>query len=67
MAFKRAENWINKRKPKKTENNSNYHTKEKHVDFAKELFLIWDEDQAGTLDLDEITKPLIALGLSTDS
>ena len=35
--------------------------------FAKELFKIWDEDDSGKLDIDELTLPLIALGLSNDS
>lgn len=32
-----------------------------------ELFKVWDDDNSGVLDLDEIAEPLIALGLSTDS
>jgi hypothetical protein len=31
------------------------------------LFSIWDEDKSGKLEVDEITLPLIALGLSSDS
>ena len=36
------------------------------MEFAKELFKIWDDDNSGVLDLDEIAEPLISLGLSTD-
>jgi len=37
------------------------------VEFAKELFKVWDDDNSGILELDEIAEPLVALGLSTDS
>lgn len=40
---------------------------EKNFEFAKELFKIWDADKGGYLDLDEISLPLISLGLSTDA
>lgn len=46
---------------------SKYSSKEKHVEFAKDLFKIWDDDNSGVLDLDEISHPLVSLGLSTDS
>ncbi len=39
----------------------------KHIEFAKNLFILWDDDGSGELDITEITKPLITLGLSTDS
>jgi Ca2+-binding EF-hand superfamily protein len=39
----------------------------KHFEFAKNLFKIWDADGGGSLDVDEISLPLIALGLSTDT
>jgi hypothetical protein len=42
-------------------------SKEKHFEFAKELFKIWDADGGGFLDVDEISLPLISLGLSTDT
>ena len=42
-------------------------TNRKHVEFAKNLFLSWDEDGAGELESNEIIKPLIAMGLSSDS
>ena len=62
LAFKGAERWMKKRKVV----DSKYHEKEKHVDFAKDLFMIWDDDNSQTLTLDELTEPLVALGLSTD-
>ena len=37
------------------------------MEFAKELFKVWDDDNSGILELDEIAEPLVALGLSTDS
>lgn len=45
---------------------SKFQEKEKHVEFAKELFKIWDDDQSGILELEELALPLVALGLSTD-
>lgn len=39
----------------------------KNIEFARDLFQIWDEDKSGDLEVDEITLPLIALGLSNDS
>ena len=39
----------------------------KVLQFAKDLFVTWDEDQGGTLEADEIIKPLVALGLASDS
>ena len=40
---------------------------QKHFEFAKSLFKIWDADGGGSLDVDEISLPLISLGLSTDT
>jgi hypothetical protein len=37
------------------------------VEFAKQLFKIWDENDSGKLDLEELTLPLIALGLVDDT
>ena len=42
-------------------------TNRKHVEFAKNLFLSWDEDHKGELKSSDIIKPLIAMGLSSDS
>lgn len=37
------------------------------IEFAKNLFISWDDDGSGVLEADEIIKPLIGLGLSSDS
>jgi Ca2+-binding EF-hand superfamily protein len=37
------------------------------VEFAKELFSIWDENDSGKLDLEDLTLPLIALGLVNET
>ena len=42
-------------------------TNRKHVEFAKNLFISWDEDSKGELKSSDIIKPLIAMGLSSDS
>ena len=39
----------------------------KHIEFAKNLFLSWDDNENGQLDAEEIIRPLVALGLSSDS
>lgn len=51
LIFKRAEQWLRRRNMA----NTNYSTKEKYVEFAKELFKIWDEDNSGSLELEELT------------
>jgi Ca2+-binding EF-hand superfamily protein len=38
----------------------------KHVEFAKNLFVSWDDDGSGLLEPHEIIKPLISMGLSSD-
>ena len=38
----------------------------RHLEFAKNLFVSWDDDGSGMLEPDEIIKPMIGLGLSTD-
>lgn len=38
----------------------------KHIEFAKNLFISWDDDGSGILEPQEIIKPLIGLGLSSD-
>lgn len=60
LTLKNTEYWMKKRGNKQR-------SKEKHFEFAKELFKIWDADGGGFLDVDEISLPLIALGLSTDT
>eukprot|EP00347_Sterkiella_histriomuscorum_P020000 403339480 len=44
-----------------------YTQNKRNIQFAKDLFKIWDEDSSGNLEVDELTLPLIALGLSNDS
>ena len=44
-----------------------YLQSQKNIEFSRELFKIWDEDESGNLEVDELTLPLIALGLSNDS
>lgn len=39
----------------------------KNVEFAKNLFVSWDDDGTGTLEAQEIIKPLISLGLAPNS
>ena len=39
----------------------------KNVEFAKDLFLSWDDDGSGELSAGEIIKPLVSLGLAPDS
>lgn len=38
-----------------------------NVEFAKNLFVSWDDDGSGVLDAKEIIKPLISLGLAPNS
>ena len=37
------------------------------MQFAKDLFITWDDDMSGVLEADEVIKPLVSLGLSSDS
>lgn len=60
LTLKNTEYWMKMRGNKQR-------SKEKHFEFAKDLFKIWDSDGGGYLDVDEISLPLIALGLSTDT
>lgn len=39
----------------------------KNLEFAKDLFISWDDDGSGVLEADEIIKPLISLGLAPNS
>ncbi|CAI2382258.1 unnamed protein product [Moneuplotes crassus] len=36
------------------------------IEFAKKLFFSWDDDGSGVLEIDEISEPLITLGLAPD-
>ncbi|CDW75722.1 iki3 domain containing protein [Stylonychia lemnae] len=61
---KQAEKWMSKRKVQAGGQNT---TNRKHVEFAKNLFISWDDDGSGVLEAEEIIKPLVGLGLSSDS
>lgn len=37
------------------------------IQFAKDLFITWDDDFSGILEAHEVIKPLVSLGLSSDS
>mmetsp|Transcript_31730 Transcript_31730/g.42026 ORF Transcript_31730/g.42026 Transcript_31730/m.42026 type:complete len:174 (-) Transcript_31730:495-1016(-) len=39
----------------------------KNIEFAKDLFISWDDDGSGVLEAEEIIKPLISLGLAPNS
>ena len=39
----------------------------KNIQFAKNLFISWDDDGTGELSAEEIIKPLISLGLAPNS
>lgn len=43
-----------------------FQAQQKAKDFARELFLSWDDDNSGVLEAGEILYPLLALGLSSD-
>ena len=58
--------WIAKRKVQGKEDETDV-TQRKNVEFAKDLFLSWDDDGSGELSADEIIKPLVSLGLAPDS
>lgn len=62
LEFRKTEKWVQKRTTL-----NDYTSKEKHVEFAKELFRLWDDDNSGILDLNEIALPLVSLGLSTNT
>jgi hypothetical protein len=45
---------------------SKYKSGLKNLEFAKELFTIWDKVGRGQLEISQIIRPLVALGLSPD-
>lgn len=53
--------WMEKRNMNNSKSNRN------HIEFAKNLFLSWNDDGSGKIQADEILKPLTAMGLSTDT
>lgn len=60
---KHADRWIEKRKT----STAVVSASRKHVEFAKNLFISWDDDGSGVLEAEEIIRPLVELGLSSDS
>jgi Ca2+-binding EF-hand superfamily protein len=36
-------------------------------EFAKDIFVSWDENDDGLMEEDEVIKPLVSLGLAPDS
>lgn len=38
-----------------------------NIEFAKDLFISWDDDGSGILEADEFIRPLIKLGLAPNS
>lgn len=59
---KNTEKWVDKRNPK-----NNRAATKKTIQFAKDLFLSWDDDGSGILEEEEIIHPLLSLGLASDS
>jgi len=63
IKHKQTEQWIGKRR---TYVNEGEEANRKHIEFAKNLFISWDDDGSGLLEPHEIIKPLIGMGLSSD-
>lgn len=63
ILHKDTEHWVAKRR---THNTAKEGHNRKHVEFAKNLFISWDDDGSGILEPNEIIKPMIGLGISTD-
>jgi hypothetical protein len=42
-------------------------TERKHIEFAKNLFISWDDDGSGQIELKKIIQPLVSLGLTDSS
>jgi Ca2+-binding EF-hand superfamily protein len=65
--------WIKKhkfvelRKERDVEHRDEEELSRKNVEFAKDLFISWDDDGSGVLEAMEIIKPLISLGLAPNS
>lgn len=49
-----------------TESDEQEHNK-KVMQFAKDLFASWDDDGSGILDVAEVVKPMVSLGLASDA
>lgn len=62
VTSKQNEKWMKQRKL--IQKHSNNRT---HLEFAKNLFIFWDDDGSGILEAEELIKPLVGLGLAADS
>lgn len=65
--------WIEKHKfgelrmQRDTTHRENEEVNRKNIQFAKDLFVSWDDDGSGILEAEEIIRPLISLGLAPNS
>ena len=66
VKLKDQKKWISKHKVVGKEDETDI-TQRKNVEFAKDLFLSWDDDGSGELSASEIIKPLVSLGLAPNS
>lgn len=53
-------------KKRKLPGQHQYSDNRSRVKFAKNIFITWDKNKNGRLDVDEIADPMISLGLSKD-
>lgn len=60
-----SDHWLKKRRPLAAKDAEGVAGR-RHIEFAKNLFISWDDDGSGVLEPQEIIKPLISLGLSSD-
>ena len=63
-------NWVRKHKFNEIRRNKagqEDDRERKNIEFAKDLFISWDDDGSGSLEAEEIIKPLITLGLAPNS
>ncbi len=63
LTMKEGEKWIQKH----SKSGEVPQTNRKHLEFAKNLFLCWNDDGSGLVSGSEVLEPLTALGLSQDS
>lgn len=66
--LKRSQNkrWLDLHRNKKVENQQEG-TNQKDLQFAKDLFAVWDSDGNGSISENEIVRPLVSLGLAPDA
>lgn len=68
-----AKKWIQKHKfdeirmDRDVNHRMNEEVNRKNIEFAKDLFISWDDDGSGELEAEEIIKPLINMGLAPNS